>query len=138
MRSIQSDLFAPPPAWLRTVLRRLPAQDFLSVADVALAFGVSSTTATEWIEEGRLEAVNLNAGTGKKTYWRIPRESAVALAKHIAEGVCRPDLGNHKGHKGHKDGQHPCNDPATPIPRALRRGRGDADQTVPKGPRRTL
>ena len=73
MRSIQSDLFAPPPAWLRTVLRRLPAQDFLS--------------ATEWIEEGRLEAVNLNAGTGKKTYWRIPRESAVALAKHIAEGV---------------------------------------------------
>lgn len=86
-RPIQGDLFAPPPAWLRTVLRRLPAQDFLSVADVALAFGVSSTTATEWIEEGRLEAVNLNAGTGKKTYWRIPRESAVALARHMAEGV---------------------------------------------------
>ena len=84
MRSIQGDLFAPPPTWLRTVLRRLPAQDFLSVADVALAFGVSSTTATEWIEEGRLE---LNAGTGKKTYWRIPRESAVALAEHMAAGV---------------------------------------------------
>ena len=78
-RPIQTDLFAPPPAWLRTVLRRLPAQDFLSVADVALAFGVSSTTATEWIEEGRLEAVNLNAG--------IPRESAVALARHMAAGV---------------------------------------------------
>ena len=54
MRSIQSDLFAPPPAWLRTVLRRLPAQDFLSVADVALAFCASTTTVTEWIEEGRL------------------------------------------------------------------------------------
>ena len=76
-RPIQGDLFAPPPAWLRTVLRRLPAQDFLSVADVALA----------WIEEGRLEAVNLNAGTGKKTFWKIPRESAVALARHMAEGV---------------------------------------------------
>ena len=71
MKAIQGDLFAPPPAWLRTVLRRLPAQDFLGVADVALAFGVSSTTATEWIEEGRLEAVNLNAG----------------IAKHMARGV---------------------------------------------------
>ena len=40
-----------------------------------------------WIEEGRLEAVNLNAGTGKKAFWKIPRESAVALARHMAEGV---------------------------------------------------
>lgn len=86
-RPIQGDLFAPPPAWLRTVLRRLPAQDFLSVADVALAFCASTTTVTEWIEEGRLEAVNLNAGTGKKTFWKIPRESAVALARHMAAGV---------------------------------------------------
>ena len=87
MRSIQSDLFASPPVWLRTVLRRLPAQDFLGVSDVALAFGASTTTVTEWIEEGRLEAVNLNAGTGKKTFWKIPRESAVALAKHLAQGI---------------------------------------------------
>ena len=76
MKAIQGDLFAPPPAWLRTVLRRLPAQDFLGVSDVALAFGASTTTVTEWIEEGR-----------KKTFWKIPRESAVALARHMAEGV---------------------------------------------------
>ena len=80
MRAIQGDLFASPPTWLRTVLRRLPAQDFLSVADVALAFTASTTTVTEWIEDGRLEAVNLNAGTGKPSpspsTWRRASDDA--------------------------------------------------------------
>ena len=87
MRAIQGDLFAPPPTWLATVLRRLSSKDFLSVADVALAFDVSSTKVTEWIEEGRIEAVNLNAGTGKKAFWKISRNSAVALAHHMAQGI---------------------------------------------------
>lgn len=84
---IQTDLFAAQPAWLATVMRRLPGADFLGVSDVALAFGVSSSKVTEWIEEGRLEAANLNAGTPKKTFWRIPRAAVVALAQAIARGI---------------------------------------------------
>ena len=86
-RPIQADLFAALPAWLETVLRKLPGADFLSVVDVALAFGVSTSKVTEWIEEGRLEAANLNAGTPKKAFWKIPRASAVALARHINQGI---------------------------------------------------
>lgn len=86
-RAIQSDLFAARPVWLETVLRKLPGMDFLSVADVALAFGVSTSKVTEWIEEGRIEATNLNAGTPKKAFWKIPRASAVSLAKHINQGI---------------------------------------------------
>lgn len=86
-RIIQQDLFAAEPQWLATVLRKLPSTDFLSVVDVSLAFGVSSSKVAEWIEEGRLEAVNLNAGTVKKTFWKIPRASAEALARHIAQGI---------------------------------------------------
>ncbi|MGN0886424.1 MAG: hypothetical protein ACI4RT_05430 [Candidatus Spyradenecus sp.] len=86
-RAIQPDLFAPKPVWLETVLRKLPGSDFLSVVDVALAFGVSTSKVTEWIEEGRLEATNLNAGTPKKTFWKIPRASAEALARHISQGI---------------------------------------------------
>lgn len=86
-RAIQQDLFAARPVWLETVLRKLPGMDFLSVADVALAFGVSTSKVTEWIEEGRLEATNLNAGTPKKTFWKIPRASAVSLAEHINQGI---------------------------------------------------
>ena len=86
MKPMQADLFAPEPVWLETVLRRLPGMDFIGVADVALAFGVSSSKVAEWIEEGRLEAANLNAGTGRKTFWRIPRAAAAALARQIAQG----------------------------------------------------
>ena len=86
-RAIQPDLFAARPVWLETVLRKLPGSDFLSVVDVALAFGVSTSKVTEWIEEGRLEATNLNAGTPKKTFWKIPRASAVSLAEHINQGI---------------------------------------------------
>ena len=86
-RAIQQDLFAPKPVWLETVLRKLPGSDFLSVVDVALAFGVSTSKVTEWIEEGRLEATNLNAGTPKKTFWKIPRASAEVLARHISQGI---------------------------------------------------
>lgn len=86
-RAIQQDLFAPKPVWLETVLRKLPGSDFLSVVDVALAFGVSTSKVTEWIEEGRIEATNLNAGTPKKAFWKIPRASAEALAKHINQGI---------------------------------------------------
>ena len=86
-RAIQQDLFAPKPVWLETVLRKLPGMDFLSVADVALAFGVSTSKVTEWIEEGRIEATNLNAGTPKKAFWKIPRASAVSLAEHINQGI---------------------------------------------------
>ncbi len=86
-RAIQPDLFAARPVWLETVLRKLPGMDFLSVADVALAFGVSTSKVTEWIEEGRLEATNLNAGTPKKAFWKIPRASAVSLAEHINQGI---------------------------------------------------
>ena len=86
-RAIQQDLFAARPVWLETVLRKLPGMDFLSVADVALAFGVSTSKVTEWIEEGRIEATNLNAGTPKKAFWKIPRASAVSLAEHINQGI---------------------------------------------------
>lgn len=86
-RAIQPDLFAARPVWLETVLRKLPGMDFLSVADVALAFGVSTSKVTEWIEEGRIEATNLNAGTPKKAFWKIPRASAVSLAEHINQGI---------------------------------------------------
>ena len=86
-RPIQTDLFAAWPVWLETVLRKLPGMDFLSVADVALAFGASTSKVTGWIEEGRLEATNLNASTAKKIFWKIPRASAEALARHIAQGI---------------------------------------------------
>lgn len=85
-RSQQLDMFSPPPVWLETVMRRLPAHDFLSVVDVALAFSVSTTKVIEWIEQGRIEAVNLNAGTAKKAFFKIPRASVVALAEHIVAG----------------------------------------------------
>ncbi|MEG1428116.1 MAG: helix-turn-helix domain-containing protein, partial [Oscillospiraceae bacterium] len=65
----------------------LPPCDYLSTSDVALAFGVSSTKVTQWIEEGRLEAADLNTGTNLKTFWKIPRCSAIALAQSIAHGV---------------------------------------------------
>ena len=86
-RVIQRDLFAPKPQWLSTVLRKLPAMDFLSVVDIALAFGVSTSKVIDWIDDGRLEAVNLNSGTDKKTFWKIPRASAEELARHIAAGI---------------------------------------------------
>lgn len=86
MKPIQTDMFAPKPHWLETVERKLPVTDFLSVVDVAMAFAVSAAKVTEWIEEGRLEAANLNAGTGKKTFWKIPRASAIALAEQIDRG----------------------------------------------------
>ena len=80
---------------IRQYLRRVDAPylalcvlcSALSVVDVALAFGVSTSKVTEWIEEGRLEAANLNAGTPKKAFWKIPRASAVALARHINQGI---------------------------------------------------
>ncbi len=87
MPHIQTDMFADQPQWLDTVTRKLPIHDFLSVMDVALAFGVSPTKVTVWIEEGRLEAANLNAGLPRKAFWKIPRSAALSLAKRIADGV---------------------------------------------------
>lgn len=72
-------------SWYESVIGRLPKRDFIGIVDVSLAFGVSATTVMEWINERRLEAVNLNAGTAKRAFWSIPRSSAVALARYLAE-----------------------------------------------------
>lgn len=84
-RHIQLDLFAQP-AWRETVLRRLPACDFLTVPEVALAFAVSAPVVQKWIDEGRLEAGNLNFDCLRKAFYRIPRASVLRLIDQIAAG----------------------------------------------------
>lgn len=85
----QMELFgAGGHAWKDTVLRRLPGTDFLGVIDVALAFGVSQTKVVSWIEEGRLEAANLNAGiAGRRSFYRIPRTGVLDFIERIQQGI---------------------------------------------------
>lgn len=88
MRVVQTDLFSGGRFWRETVLSRLPAHDFLTVADVALAFQISLAKVATWIEEGRLEAADLNVvKPGRRAFYRIPRRSVLRLIEQIDQGL---------------------------------------------------
>ena len=54
----------------------LTARRTLTVAEYAAATGVPAQTAREQLRKGRLRGRDLNAGTGKRSRWRIPASEA--------------------------------------------------------------
>jgi hypothetical protein len=91
-------LFATRPlGWAAKIEGKCGHQEQFAVADVAAIFDVAPTTVREWIDEGRLPAVDLNAGRRvdahdpaspeMRPYWRIMRQSVIDLAKLIESGI---------------------------------------------------
>jgi len=56
-----------------------------STGDAAAIFGVSADTIRAWMEEGRLESINLNAGTHRRPHYQITRQAIIALAEKISK-----------------------------------------------------
>lgn len=92
----QTDMMTPTStAFLDEIRRRLAAdkRPWLATADVAGIFGVDPNTILEWIDEGRINATNLNAGrmdaAGKpmRPFWRLMRVDVIDLAERIGRGV---------------------------------------------------
>ncbi len=91
----------PQPYYTQQVAARLKRQDAFGTVEAAGCFGVSETTVREWIEEGRLNAADLNAGRvrpvdpdepGRGTrpmrpYYRITREAILDLARRMDNGI---------------------------------------------------
>lgn len=57
---------------------RLPHKAYLTVPDIAAAFGVSNHTIIAYIESGRLVNVR-NLGTQTKRFFHVAREDVVRL-----------------------------------------------------------
>ena len=71
---------------MQAIVNRLPANDLLSVADVAAAFAVSDVTIRSMIESGALKVMNIQSGRGKtaKPYYRVVRISVLNyIKKHL-------------------------------------------------------
>ena len=96
----ERDIFTRPGNYRQIIEQRMNAgkrdhvQQF-GVIDVAAIFEVSDTVVREWIEEGRVNGVNLNHGrtvtVGVKVmpmrpYWRVTREDILALAERMQAG----------------------------------------------------
>lgn len=62
---------------------RLPAGDWLEIADVATAFDVCSNQVHAWREEGMIQG--FNKGAKSREYWRIWRPSVLVFARLRAE-----------------------------------------------------
>ncbi len=83
--------------YFEQVERRMKRQESFGTVDAAGCFGVSENTIREWIEEGRLNAADLNAGRTRavdpsdptrgqrpmRPYYRITREAMLELARRM-------------------------------------------------------
>lgn len=68
------------------IMRRLPSSDLITVADIASAMDVSSTTVREWIEDGSLPALPAGAGE-QRMYYKISRNTFYSFLKLRKEGL---------------------------------------------------
>jgi len=92
--AVQGDMFTggAGPGFAAHVMARLGGAGWFAVPDVAAAFNVSDSAVRGWIEEGRLEAADINAGRAPRDgaphrpYWRVMRASAEALAQRMEKG----------------------------------------------------
>ena len=69
--------------YLTHITARCQQAAHFTTGDAAAIFDVSRDTIRAWIEEGRLAATNLNAGTGRKPHYQITRQAVIALAHNI-------------------------------------------------------
>ena len=57
---------------VKTISRRLPASDFLTVSDIACAMDIDNALVRSWIEDGSLPAMNFGAGK-KQAFYKVTR-----------------------------------------------------------------
>lgn len=65
---------APADDSVELVLRRLPAKDLVSVADIASACDLSAAVVYAWIDSGALPALPLGSGE-KRSHRKISRNT---------------------------------------------------------------
>ena len=71
---------------MQAIVNRLPANDLLTVSDVASALSVSAVTVYAMLDSGELKAMNIQSGRGSsgKPYYRIIRISVLNyIKKHL-------------------------------------------------------
>ncbi|MBR5591982.1 MAG: hypothetical protein IKW38_05545 [Kiritimatiellae bacterium] len=86
MKAVQDDLFAERGTFEALMQRRLPAADLLVISDVASALNITRSKVLELIEEGMIQAVNLNMGTPLRPFYKVMRESVLAYARRLDKG----------------------------------------------------
>ncbi len=65
---------------------RIPKKLFMTPGDFASALDVGLDKVYGWIEDGSLDALNLNPGGARATY-KISRESAERLIQKLTKGT---------------------------------------------------
>lgn len=86
-RAIQPDLFAQSESVEALVTRRLPVGDLLLVSDVASALNITRTKVIELMEQGLIKGVNLNLGSNRRPFYKITRDSVLAYARRLEQGI---------------------------------------------------
>ena len=68
---------------MQAIVNRLPANDLLTVKDIALALNGPDVTIYALIDEGKLKTINIRTGRGKtdKPYYRVFRVSVLNYIK---------------------------------------------------------
>jgi excisionase family DNA binding protein len=89
MKTRQSDLFGTKSTFASRVEARISGNKngFFKVPDVAEALEVSNTKLREWIESGRLPAVNMNLGCDERPMYRMTFDDVLAFAKSLDNGI---------------------------------------------------
>ena len=72
-------------AWL---LKRLPKDEMISLAEIAVAVDVHPKTVEGWIQRGEIDAVDI--GSGAKKYWLISRVSLIEFWTRREIGIRAP------------------------------------------------
>jgi excisionase family DNA binding protein len=89
MKQRQSDLFSTKSTFSSRVEARISGNKngFFKVPEVAEALDVSNTKLREWIESGRIPAVNMNLGCEERPMYRMTFEDIQSFAKSLDNGI---------------------------------------------------
>jgi hypothetical protein len=83
---MQLDLFDKSESFEALITRRLPTSELLVVSDVASALDITRTKVLDLMDEGLIRAINLNAGTSLRPFYKVTRESVIAYARRLDQG----------------------------------------------------